>query len=107
MEGLSEVASALGGGLIFKIIARVENGTTKLTIDRLEEIAKILDVPVENILSSEKRVFNLENNAIEKFYGYIENLQEENKELIQTQIDLLKQQNEQLIKAIEALTKKL
>lgn len=86
---------------------KVENGTTKLTIDRLEEIAKILDVPVENILSSEKQVFNLENNTIEKFYGYIENLHEENREFLLAQVELLKQQNESLTKAIEALTKKL
>ena len=87
---------------------KIENGTTKLTTDRLEEIAGILDVPVETILSSEKQIFNLENNTIDKFYGYIENLQEENKEIItaiQAQTDIFKQQNELLLKAIEALNK--
>ena len=86
---------------------KIENGTVKLTTDRLEAIAGILDVPVESILNSEKQVFNLENNHIEKFYGYIENLHEENKEILQKQIEFLQQQNEKLIKAIEALTSKL
>ena len=86
---------------------KIENGITKLTTDRLEAIASILDVPFESILSSEKQVFNLENNTIEKFYGYIENLHEENKEFHQKQIDFFQQQNEKLIKAIELLTSKL
>ena len=87
--------------------SKIENGTTKLTVDRLEEIAKILDVPVESILNSEKQVFNFENNRIDKFYGYIENLHEENKEILQAQIEFLQQQNEKLVKAIEALTNKI
>jgi len=87
--------------------SKIENGTTKLTTDRLEVIAKVLDVPVESILNSEKQVFNLENNHIEKFYGYIENLHEENKEILQKQIEFLQQQNEKLIQAIERLTSKL
>lgn len=86
---------------------KIENGTTKLTTDRLDSIARILDVPIESILSSEKQVFNLENNTIEKFYGYIENLHEENKELQQKQIQFLTEQNEKLIRAIEKLTNKL
>ena len=86
---------------------KIESGTTKLTIDRLESIASILDVPVEVILGSEKQVFNFENNNIDKFYGYIENLYEENKELLQKQIEFLSLQNEKLIKTIEVLTNKL
>lgn len=85
---------------------KIENGATKLTIDRLEIIAKILDVPVDSILTSEKPVFNLENNQIDKFYGYIENLHEENKELLLEQIRFLRDQNEKLIKTIETLSVK-
>ncbi|HUM50371.1 MAG TPA: helix-turn-helix transcriptional regulator [Chitinophagales bacterium] len=91
--------------------SKIENGTTKLTIDRLEQIAKLLDVPVESVLSNEKQVFNVENHA--KFYAHIENLHEESKEILQQQIELqkqqidfLQQQNEKLIKTIEELAKK-
>lgn len=76
--------------------SKIENGTTKLTTDRLEQIADILDIPVESILSSEKQTFNLENNQIDKFYGYIENLHEENRDMLQ-----------KLIVAIESLTEKI
>lgn len=69
---------------------KIENGTTKLTTDRLESIATILDVPIETILSSEKQSFNLEN-----------------KEILQKQIEYLQLQNEKLLQAIEKLTGKL
>ena len=85
--------------------SKIENGTTKLTIDRLEQVAKLLDVPVESILSNEKQVFNVENHA--KFYAHIENLHEENKELLQKQVEFLQLQNEKLMSTIEELSKKL
>ena len=84
--------------------SKIENGATKLTVDRLGEIAELLDVPVESILSGEKQILKVENNTIEKFYGYIENLHEENKEILIKQIEFLQQQNEQLLKTIEKLT---
>lgn len=96
--------------------SKIENGTSKLSTDRLEEVAKILDVPVESFYTGEKQVFNLDNNhiEIEKFYGYIEHIQEENKEILQKTMQIMEQQskfmqqqNEMLIKAIEAFTKKL
>ena len=83
---------------------KIENGTTKLTIDRLETIATILDVPVESIYSSDKQTFNIQNN--DRIYGHIENLYEANKELMEKQIVLLQQQNEHLLKTIEVLTQK-
>ena len=83
---------------------KIENGTTKLTIDRLEEIATILDVPVESILSSQNQTFNIQNN--DKIYGHIENLYEANKELLEKQIGLLQTQNEHLLKTIDLLSNK-
>ncbi|QQR97065.1 MAG: helix-turn-helix transcriptional regulator [Sphingobacteriales bacterium] len=90
--------------------SKIENGTTKITIDRLEKIAQLLDVPLENVISHEKQVFNVENHA--KFYAHIENLHEENKEILLQQIEFqkqqlifLQQQNETLIKTVELLSK--
>ena len=85
---------------------KIENGTTKLTIDRLDAIASILDVPVESIFSSDKLTFNIQNNNIDRLYGNIENLYEANKELLEKQITLLQQQNEHLLKTIDALANK-
>jgi len=93
--------------------SKIENGVSQLTTERLEEIAKILDVPAESILNGERQIFNLDNNHIEKFYGHIEHLHEENKEVMQQtikileqQIDYLKQQNELLIKTLGAFNNK-
>ena len=93
--------------------SKLESGTTQLTTERLEEIAKILDVPTDAILNGERQIFNLDNNHIEKFYGAIENLHEDNKEAWQKTVSILEQQNEHLreqnallLKTIETLSRK-
>lgn len=93
--------------------SKIENGITPITTDRLEQLAKILDVPVDSVLNTEHQIFNLDNNHIEKFYGHIEHLHEENKELLQKTIAILeeqnaylKEQNATLLKTIEALGRK-
>jgi transcriptional regulator with XRE-family HTH domain len=93
--------------------SKIESGTTQLTTDRLEQIAKVLDVPMESILNSEKQIFNFDNSHIEKFYSHIENLHDENKEawqkailILEEQNQYLKEQNSQLIKVIETMSKK-
>jgi len=73
-----------------------------LTIDRISELSKILDVPIEDMLSDDTKTFHLNNNHIEKFY--IENLQEENKGLVQSlkdQVKYLQEENQRLLKLIE------
>ena len=90
--------------------SKIESGGIKLTTDRLNEISKILEVPVENLLKEDLQTFNFTNSHVEKFYGYIENLQEENKELthkLGEQISYLQKENERLLKIIESLTGKL
>ena len=90
--------------------SKMGNGLTKITVDRLEEIAGIFEVPVETLVENEKQVFNLDNNQIEKFYGSVENLHEENKDFMQKtfvaiteQLNLAKEQNQALLKALEHL----
>ena len=85
---------------------KIENGTTKLTVDRMEEIATLLDVPVESILSCENQTFNIHNNNIDRIYGNIEHLYEANKDLLEKQVTLLQEQNAILLKTVEALTHK-
>jgi len=88
--------------------SKIESGGIKLTTDRLKNIAEILQVPVEELLNGEKQTYNFNNSHIEKFYGYIETLQEENKELTQMlndQIKYLQSENERLLKVVETLCK--
>ncbi|MEI6310919.1 MAG: helix-turn-helix transcriptional regulator [Bacteroidota bacterium] len=82
--------------------SKIESGSIKLTIDRISELSKILEVPIEDMLSDDTKTFHLNNNHIEKFY--IENLQEENKGLVQSlkdQVKYLQDENQRLLKLIE------
>lgn len=82
--------------------SKIESGSIKLTIDRISELSKILDVPIEDMLCDDTKTFHLNNNHIEKFY--IENLQEENKGLVQSlkdQVKYLQEENQRLLKLIE------
>lgn len=74
--------------------SKIETGGIKLTVDRLNQIAEVLEVPIEDFLKGENQSFTFHNSNIEKFYGYIETMHEDNKELIQTTINIL---NEQII----------
>ena len=96
-------------GISQNTYSNIENGTVKLTIERLIEISKVLGVSAEELIANESQTFNFHNSNIEKFYGYIETLQEENKELTQTTIKLLSDQitylqkeNERLVKLLES-----
>lgn len=88
--------------------SKIESGGIKLTVDRLKGISEILEVPIEEFFSDDSQIFNFNNSHIEKFYGYIETLHEDNKELTQTtlkvlneQITHLQKENERLLKIIE------
>lgn len=92
--------------------SKMENGITPITTDRLEQLAKVLDVPIETMLNSERNIFNVDNSTIDKFY--IENLHGENKEAWQKVIAVLEQQNQylkdqnaQLLNTIQALSGKI
>jgi hypothetical protein len=87
--------------------SKIETGGIKLTVDRLKQISEVLDIAVEDILNNETQTYNFHNSNIDKFYGYIETLHEDNKELFQTTINLLNEQikylkseNEKLLKII-------
>lgn len=88
--------------------SKIENGGIKLTVDRLKQISDILETPVEEMINGENQVFNFHNSNIEKFYGYIESLHEDNKELTMTTIKILNDQltylqkeNERLLTLVE------
>ena len=84
--------------------SKIETGGIKLTVERLRQIAKILEVPVEDILTNDNQSFTFNNSNIDKFYGYIETIKEDNKELIQATINVLNEQIVYLRKENERLT---
>jgi transcriptional regulator with XRE-family HTH domain len=89
--------------------SKLETGTTKITTDRLQQIAAVLEVPIEELLNSEHQTINFNNSHVEKFYGYIEHLQEDNKEhtkMLYEQVRYLQNENERLLGTVEKLTLK-
>lgn len=42
--------------------SRLENGETKLDVERLKTIAEVLEIPAEDLLNSEAVVFNVQHN---------------------------------------------
>jgi transcriptional regulator with XRE-family HTH domain len=90
--------------------SKIETGGIKLTVDRLKQISEILQESVESILSQDNQVFNFNNSSIDRFYAYIENLQEDNKEILKNSIALLNNQLEHMrnenMKLIDIIAKK-
>lgn len=94
--------------------SRIENENVKISTDRLKEIASILEVPSEYLISEDRPLltFNTSNNTIEKFYGQVETINEEKKETwqqifkqMENQIKHLQSENERLLGIIERLMK--
>lgn len=94
--------------------SRIESENVKVTTDRLKEIANLLEVPSEYLISDERPMltFNTNNNSIEKFYGNVENIsefQKENWNMIikqyENQIKYLQGENERLMGIIERMMK--
>jgi transcriptional regulator with XRE-family HTH domain len=84
--------------------AKMENSSTKITIDKLFSVAKLLETDVSDLLNEEKStIYNqdLKDNAIG--HQQIENLHQENKEVYQ---ELLKAKDEQIALLKEMLDKK-
>ena len=74
---------------------KIETGETKLTVERLFQIAEILDSPLTDLLEIGNDVFQQTNN--ENATGYqqkIENFYQENKEIYEK---LLQSKDEQIV----------
>ena len=84
--------------------ARMENQEVKLSVDRLQKIADILETDVSAFLDSSKlNIQNQTNNEGAYGNGYIENLHVENKETTKKLIQTLENENEHLKTEIEFL----
>ncbi|MBI2258812.1 MAG: helix-turn-helix transcriptional regulator [Flavobacteriia bacterium] len=90
--------------------SRIETENVKLTTERLNDIAKILDVPAEIILTNEAPNYTIHNEKVDKFYTHIEHLHEDQKEQYKSTIKLLEEQlkhyqeeNKRLLAMVEKL----
>lgn len=82
--------------------SKIESNQTQLTLERLKEIAEILEVPeMELINGSPINQFNIEK--IEKNFGYIHNFMETQKELY----DKLLVEKDEQIKLLKEIVEEL
>jgi transcriptional regulator with XRE-family HTH domain len=81
------VAEALG--ISQNAYSKIENEQTKLTTERLSKLAEILEVPEYELLESGTN-FILQHNNIT--YAYVHQLFDNQKEVYEKMIDILKEQ---------------
>lgn len=94
-------------GISVAAYSKLERDETNLSDERLEHIAKVFDMSVEDILAfDEKQVFNFINNHDNNNVGpYYNNLPEDMKKLYEDKIKLLEDKIDYLTTEIERLKK--
>ena len=101
-KGISHEAMAMNLGISQTAYTKIEQRETKLTVERLQKIAEILDVKLGELLELEPQSFHQEihnNNSVTAIsHQKVETLYQENKEVYEKliaskdeQIALLKQ----------------
>jgi transcriptional regulator with XRE-family HTH domain len=101
----SYMASELG--ITQGAYSRIEVGETEISYGKLSKISSILDVPLDDIVSfNENMIFNVSNNEVGNGYVVNNGITLDERKLYQEQIDLLKSQNEVLLRIIERYLEK-
>ena len=84
--------------------ARIESQEIKISIDRLQKIADILDTDILSLISPPKLNIQSQTNTDGAYgNGYVENLYVENKETLKKLIQTLENENKHLKSEIEFL----
>jgi transcriptional regulator with XRE-family HTH domain len=97
-------------GISVTAYGNIERDETDISHDRLEQIAKVLDLSIQDLLAfDEKRVFNFINNNDNSNQNvgatYFQNFPEELRKLYEDKIKLLEDKIEYQSKEIERLKK--
>jgi len=104
-KGFSHEAMAISLGISQAAYTKIEQGDTKLTIDRLQKIAEILDVKLGDLLEFEPQSFHQEihnNNSVTAIsHQKVENLYQENREIYEKLIAAKEKQIVLLEKMLE------
>ncbi len=85
--------------------AKLENDSTKITVDRLFHISKLLQTEVSKLLDLKNQtIYNQEFKDYSIYHQSVQNLHQENKEVYQ---ELLKAKDEQIALLKEMLSKEV
>ena len=104
-KGISHEAMAINLGISQAAYSKMEQKGTRLTVDRLQKIAEILDVKLGEILELEPQSFHQEihdNNSVTAIsHQKVENLYQENREVYEKLIAAKDEQIALLQKMLE------
>lgn len=111
-KGISQESVAYDLGIDYSTYGKIERGQIALTVDRLEKIAKILEVTVEELYkwhespqkSSDKDLE--QNEEVAEYKSQLQNCQME-LDLVRREVALLQEQLKDKEKIIELLEHKL
>ena len=107
-KGLSYENMAIDLDLSVSAYRKIETGETKLTVERLVEISKILETPLDDFLeTNSQKNFNQENkDNAQGFQGFNDNIFNEYSETSKKLIVLYEKKIIDLEKQIESLLNK-
>lgn len=106
---LSQIFVAEKLGISQNAYSKLVNNISKLTIDRLKDIAKILEVPDDELLNNETNVFNFTNNKTANGYATYhtsKEIYEETISFLKSELELLREERKQFIQIVDKLTKR-
>lgn len=108
LKKLSQENIACDLGISQKAYSDIESDKTKLTLETLNQIAKIFEMKLEDILSfNSDKIFYQNNYDESKGYAYVENVYSENKEIINSLKEQYQKHIEDLKNEIAFLRKQL
>ncbi len=85
--------------------AKIENNSTKITIDRLFAISKLLETTITDLLDVKNQtIFNQKDNETANAFGKVEHFYQDNKDVYEK---LLQSKDEQIALLKSLLDKKL
>jgi transcriptional regulator with XRE-family HTH domain len=96
----SHIAEQLG--ITQGAYSRLEVGESELSYTKLEKISEVLEVPLAGIVSfNENMIFNISHNQTGNEYVEYTGLGENERKLLQDQIELLRSENTYLKRLLE------
>lgn len=86
--------------------AKLENNSTKMTLERLLDISKLLEVDVSTLMDASNRsTFNQYENPTANAFGHVENLYQENKETLNKLLSSYEERIKELQQEVNFLRK--
>lgn len=97
-------------GISQNTYSRMETEASKISVDRLLEIAQIFEVPIEFLMNTNSPILNISNNHNNKYIGYFEVIEEKDSDylkerivLMQDEIVRLRKENHDLLEVVKSL----